>query len=357
MKRRFIMWRWDQGRLLYFRFDVLREIAKVLVNFDNCDLGPVGEIFRQKIMDDTGMPFAPNRIDYPVKRNYKRVFQCAFPKFRFPFPAFDDYNPNDTRIYPFCAILKYLIAQQELGVESKISLDEVVSYLIANNCTGEEDIDFYKQLTPKECSIDPRQIREMLIFVSQLNILKVYDKYLHLEPLSESTKKNLLNTVLVPDNRTPAKDALEEFMQMTRLDSKLVVPEVELFAAAPSDIEFVEGNRKRVEHLRVERSPLLRKYYRDHHPEARCCACQKDMRVVYPWTDYMLDIHHLLPLASTINISTKGTSLEDVVGLCPSCHRAVHMFYRKWLKENNQIDFISKQEAQDVFLLAAKNIA
>lgn len=30
------MWRWDQGRLLYFQFDVLRDIAKTLVKFDNC---------------------------------------------------------------------------------------------------------------------------------------------------------------------------------------------------------------------------------------------------------------------------------------------------------------------------------
>lgn len=29
------MWRWDQGRLLYFQFDVLRDIAKTLVKFDN----------------------------------------------------------------------------------------------------------------------------------------------------------------------------------------------------------------------------------------------------------------------------------------------------------------------------------
>ena len=32
------MWRWDQGRLLYFQFDVLRDIAKTLVKFDNADI-------------------------------------------------------------------------------------------------------------------------------------------------------------------------------------------------------------------------------------------------------------------------------------------------------------------------------
>ena len=246
------------------------------------------------------MPFAPDRKDYPIKRNYKRVFQCAFlatfptkgsqentlfitdfcrdlasdngliknvddyflryiPKFSFPFPAFDGYNPNETRTYPFCAILKFLIARQELGLESKISLDEVARYIVANKCTGKEDLDFYKNLTPNDCDEDLRQVREMLIFFSQLSILKYYNKHLYLEPLSESTKKDLLHTVLVPENRDPASDALDEFMQMTRLDSKSVTPEIEAFTDAPLDLEFIEGDRKKVEHFRIERSSLLRK--------------------------------------------------------------------------------------------------
>lgn len=394
-----MMWRWDQGRLKYFQFDTLREIAKVLVKFDHLNLGSIEDKFRQNIMADTGMPFAPDRKDYPIKRNYKRVFQCAFlatfptkgpqentlfitdfcrdlasdngliknvddyflryiPKFSFPFPAFDGYNPNETRTYPFCAILKFLIARQELGLESKISLDEVARYIVANKCTGKEDLDFYKNLTPNDCDEDLRQVREMLIFFSQLSILKYYNKHLYLEPLSKSIKKDLLHTVLVPENRDPASDALDEFMQMTRLDSKSVTPEIEAFTDAPLDLEFIEGDRKKVEHFRIERSSLLRKYYRDKNPEAKCQLCQKDMRGVYPWTDYMLEIHHLLPLASTIKISTSGTSLDDVVGLCPSCHKAIHIYYRNWLKEHNKSDFSTKEEAKEIFssaLSAIKN--
>ena len=30
-----IEWRWDQGRVLYFQFDVIKEIAKVLAKFEN----------------------------------------------------------------------------------------------------------------------------------------------------------------------------------------------------------------------------------------------------------------------------------------------------------------------------------
>jgi hypothetical protein len=71
------MWRWDQGRLLYFQFDILKSIASVLVKFDGVDIRACEPLFRKTLMDDdTGMPFAPTH--YTVLRNYKRVFECAF---------------------------------------------------------------------------------------------------------------------------------------------------------------------------------------------------------------------------------------------------------------------------------------
>ena len=80
------------------------------------------------------------------------------------------------------------------------------------------------------------------------------------------------------------------------------------------------------------------------------------MQQKYPWVDYMLDLHHLLPLASVVRISNEGTSLNDMVGLCPSCHRAIHTYYKKWLQSNNQDDFRSKQEAMSVYLEAVREI-
>ena len=77
----------------------------------------------------------------------------------------------------------------------------------------------------------------------------------------------------------------------------------------------------------------------------------------YPWTDFLLDIHHISPLSSTVAISSHGTSIADIVGLCPSCHRAVHVYYKMWLKANNQTDFVSKAEAHDVYLQATKEIS
>ena len=70
------MWRWDQGRLLYFQFDVLKAIAKTLVKFENTDISHCEELFRKTLVSETGMPFLPEH--YTIKRNYSRVFQCSF---------------------------------------------------------------------------------------------------------------------------------------------------------------------------------------------------------------------------------------------------------------------------------------
>lgn len=388
------MWRWDQGRLLYFQFDVLKDIAKILIKFDNADISGCEQLFRDTLVRETGMPFLPDY--YTIKRNYSRVFQCSFlakfmnnnlvvtdicrdlanpdgsiksaddylfnyiSKFRFPFPAFDNYNATGQRVYPFCAILKYLIAQRDLGMEAKLSLEDIFQYIIGNNCTGFEDIEYYKTLTPVDydySDAERRQLREMVIFISQLSVLKVYNGYLYLDAISDSAKDEMLDKFLKPENRVAKADKMEEFLEMTSFSKKIIIPTFEVFTSDPADIEFIEGNRKRVEHFRVERSGLLRKYYKQVNPHPVCRACGADMSQRYPWTDYMLDIHHLLPLASSVAISSSGTSLADIVGLCPSCHRAVHMYYRKWLKAAGQADFNSKQEAHDVFVQATKEIA
>jgi Fe-S oxidoreductase len=58
-----------------------------------------------------------------------------------------------------------------------------------------------------------------------------------------------------------------------------------------------------------------------------------------------------------LGILDKGASLNDIVGLCPSCHRSIHIHYPKWLKGTGQEDFNSNAEAIDVYLSAIKDIA
>ena len=388
------MWSWDQGRLLYFQFDVLKSIASVLVKFDNVDIRTCEALFRKELTNSTGMPFAPDH--YTVLRNYKRVFECAFlatvksgrllvsdfarelakeggsfsnaddyllsyiGRFRFPFPAFDNYSPETQKVYPFCAIIKLLIALFRSGCEPKISLDDVFSYISGNNCTGFESIDFYERLTPKPCDsndTERRQRREMLIFISQLSVLKVYGGCLWLDVTNETAMDELAEKFLVPIDNVSKADRAEEFLSLTGISGNIILPTIEVFTSDISDAEFIEVKRKRVEHFRVDRSPLLRKYYMQQNASPVCGMCQIKVSEKYPWTDYMLDIHHLLPLSSSIAITTNGTSLSDIVGLCPSCHRSIHIYYTKWLRRMGQDDFRSRAEAMDVYISAVKEIA
>ena len=371
-----IHWRWDQGRLIYLQFDVIKQMAEALVQFDGVDVRRDEAGFRKVLESKTCLPFAPS--DYTIRRNYSRVFQSTFlanfignrnesklvvtdfckelanprgkiqnvddffinymKRFRYPFPAFDNFSATSIIVYPFIAILKYLIAQSEMSVEfPKISPDEVLTYLVANDCTGLESIDYYKTLSPKryvrQGGDDERQVREMMAFFSQLSFLKDHKSNLYLD-VDNQNKEEIKINYLNPIINIPKNDKTEDFYSITRLEeSRITIPTFTLIPTHLLGIEIQEGDRKRTEHFKIERSPLLRRYYKEAYPQPICCACHQNMAKVYNWTDYMLDIHHLLPLSSSIRLTKNGsTSIEDLVGLCPSCHSAIHLYYNKWLK-------------------------
>lgn len=402
-----IDWRWDQGRVLYFQFDVLKEIARVLVKYagKNINDNQIASDLKQDLITSSGLPFLP--YNYKVNRNYSRVFQCALlattegrngelivsdickelagensrfesaddylfeviNRFRFPFPAFQEYQNVGTYIYPFCAIIKFLIAQKIAGKEPSLTIQEIGEYIIGNQCTGLEDIDFYKNLHPTSYNLTGdsiRQVREMVIFIGQLSFLKIFDRRIFLDILGEEDAKVLLTQLIKPAQKEQYEDKVEEFLSLTSIKHSIIISGqaslvstsgISLPNTDVSDIEFVEGQRKRVHHLRIERSPMLRRIYIQLHPEPICDACKSNIKERYPWSDYMLDLHHLLPLSSVVRTLETGTSLSDMVGLCPSCHRAIHSYYSKWLKENSIEDFRSKKEAMEVYLNAIQEIA
>ena len=398
-------WRWDQGRILYFQYDVLKEIARVLVKYDGMNINDnqIAQNLKADLISSSGLPFLPEI--YKINRNYSRVFQCALLSttkgkgelvvsdickelayensayasaddylfevinhFRFPFPAFQEYSVSDERIYPFCAIIKFLISKKLNGKEASLSIDDIGRYIIGNQCTGLEDVEYYKNLQPTSYELKGdslRQVREMVVFIGQLSFLKIYDRKVYLDVIGIDDANILLDQLLAPVIKDPLSDKVEEFICITSLPKIITSSNkpiktsssISLPTADISDIEFAEGKRKRVHHLRIERSPMLRRLYIKLHPEPICDACKENIKERYPWTDYMLDLHHLLPLSSVIRTLESGTSITDMVGLCPSCHRAIHSYYSKWLKANSVDDFRSKKEAMEVYLAAIKEIA
>jgi hypothetical protein len=388
-------WRWDQGRLSYFQFENLKAIAHCLQRLEGIvinqkDVDPL----REELEKFTGLPFAPQH--YRVWRNYKRVFECSFlatnihdrlyvtdfckriatdgeqkidvdeflslfiPRFRFPFAAFSDYEKTDNLIYPFCAVLKFLISNFQIGLQANISLADVFSIIIGNNCTGLEPIEHYtklKRTNYKPDGDENRQVREMLIFISQLSILKWHSGALYLDISAKDYEDyNGFQHLTNPFYIQPKDIREEEYLAMTSLTGEIVYPFKLQSREMPTDDIFIEGKRTRVTHIKIERSPLLRRLFFEKYPETICDMCVCDTRQRYPWTENLLEVHHILPLSSTLLITGEGTSLNDVVGLCPNCHKSVHTYYKNWLNEYKVDDFTSRFEAREIYEQAKSSI-
>jgi len=249
-----------------------------------------------------------------------------------------------------------------LGAKAQISLDDVFGIIIGNNCTGFEPVEYYSLLS--KTSYQPsgdeyRQVREMLIFISQISVLKWIKGTLYLDVSVKDFKDyRQFDHLITPYFIEPKKSREEEFVAVTSLlnvdvrATSIILTSRELY----SDETFLEGKKSRVTHIKIERSPILRRLYFNKYPKSICDMCTCDTQVRYPWTENILEVHHILPLSSTLIVTSAGTSLNDVVGLCPNCHKSVHSFYKQWLNTSNVDDFKNRDEAKDIYLQAKMSI-
>ena len=112
---------------------------------------------------------------------------------------------------------------------------------------------------------------------------------------------------------------------------------------------FLEGNKVKKTHITIERNASLRREFFKLRPTAICDVCALDTAKTYPWTKRVLDLHHLLPLSSGTRVEAHGTTFDDLVPVCPNCHRAVHRFYDQWLGKNGRDDFLNSQESKSTY--------
>ncbi len=384
------IWRWDQGRLAYFLFDNLREIAGCLTKLDGIEINIKDHDPLRIILEyETGLSFSP--ANYSVWRNYARVFGCSLlatkagnhllvsgickkiadgtivevddylalliQRFRYPSPVFENYNVSEQIVFPFIAILKFLNNKSFSGTSPFITVDEVFSFVIGNQCTGlEQGNRSYSKLLP--ASLQPigdqeRQVREMMSVLSQFSFLKWVNKRLYLD--STFDLDNFLSN-LQPYLLPPLADRAEEFAMVSNWDGSFISSSLPKVFDSPVDLVFTEGKRTRSTHLKIERSPLLRKLFFEQQKQVRCDMCELTPKRRYPWTENILEIHHLLPLSSGISVKITGTSFADIVPLCPNCHRSIHIYYKVWLNANQSLDFSGKKEAVAVYSEAKKSI-
>lgn len=377
------IWRFDQGRLDYFQFDEIKHIACALTAVDGILKPNIEHDFlRDSLGSFSARPFAP--AHYTVWRNYKRVFGCQLlateiagkivctelckllakagedididdymahfvTHFYYPSPMFEGYTNIGPQTYPAIAVLKLLISQFLLTGKNFISIEDIGQKLIANGITGIEPLAYYSTLTSKPVNVDMRQPRELVRFISQFSFLKWNNPNLYLEVASKDEALQI-GDLLVPHMSTRNSDAGAEILN---LGSHLVgtdLGDLTISQVNVMDSEFTEGSKIRARHLRTERSAKLKEFYFANISNPHFCnMCDMDTLKQYPWALRLVEIHHLLPLSSPVRVEGGTTSIKDVVGLCPTCHRATHKYYSKWLSENKQKDFGSYTEAINVY--------
>jgi len=113
-------------------------------------------------------------------------------------------------------------------------------------------------------------------------------------------------------------------------DTEEVVRAIEggvLSFSESQEINAVEGGRKLVVHLKVERHPgiakeAVRRHVRDIGPVCKVCVLDFSRRYQLSAGAHCLEAHHKLPLS--LRLAASQTNLEDFLVICPSCHRVIH---------------------------------
>ncbi len=103
---------------------------------------------------------------------------------------------------------------------------------------------------------------------------------------------------------------------------------------------FQEGTRKYVTHLMAERNQTVIKILKDT-TSWLCEICSEDFKLKYK-IEY-IEVHHKVPISTYSD--NHPVCLADFALLCPNCHKAVHIYMKKYGYEYIQIKKILSTEA------------
>lgn len=390
------MWSWDQGRMGYFQYDVLREVSRFVTRHQWSGTDSL------LIRHETGLPFAAPDT-HSAWRNYKRIFKLcllfsekdgvAIPTpvaqilaqsgavtcdeyLHFLVEATTDPSPaltgwkaissGQTVRHPLCFALKYLLAKVAGLNEPVTEIYEVIGAYIDSGFLGSEDDTAFLNLMPKRATYaqigrnaDVRQARESIKFISQIS-------YLHSDGSNIITSLSQEDAMDIFQDLHPISGPYEEDgdLEIQRLSALFKDGSEHDFFDYKSTIVsdvlesgFSEGSKVKKTHIVIERNAKLRALFFERTPTAVCDACSIDTKKKYPWVDRVLDLHHILPLSSGTRVDSRtGTMLDDLVPVCPACHRAIHRFYDGHLKAVTRKDFLNEKEARDIYAKAKGEI-
>jgi hypothetical protein len=381
------VWHWDQGRLAYFQFDALRQIAAFVQAHD------FKQADRQTLLAAIGLPFLP--AAYNPWRNYSRILKLsllvsevngraqatpvaaalALPgavtcdeyfhflaeAFTEPAPALADWRRDAAFRHPLLFALKYLLTKAAITPNPVASIDEIIgAYRTTGFNGGEDDNQFIAAIrnsggyeaAGRGAPLNlQRQARESLQVMAQISYLHIGNNMITVS--LDALDAHEIFADLAPVVGPLAQDREAEIRRLADLfrDGSTAIsfdyPNTIINEIIESG--FREGSKVKKTHVTIERNAGLRTAFFDSQPTATCDVCTLDTARTYPWTNRVLDLHHLLPLSSGTRVEAQGTTFDDLVPVCPSCHRAIHRYYDGWLDRNAREDFISSSEARGVY--------
>lgn len=382
------MWHWDQGHLAYFQFDNLKAIARFVVSND------FKAASRPALEAATGLSFsAPDTHD--PWRNYSRTLKLSLlvsergdvaeptpiagllanvgavttdEYLHFlaqvssePSPALKGWNASAPLRFPLLFALKYVLAKTAIGVTDPTPVDEVIGAFRASDFDGSEDQAQFISLIRRSSGFEVlgistpenlrRQARESVRVLCQISYLFLSSAGVAVT-LAPSDAASVFED-LQPVGGPRKQDGNEEIRRLAQLFRHGSIHEFFEFPhtvlSNVTESGFTEGTKVEKTHVTIERNTGLRKAYFDANPTSICDVCETDTAATYPWTDRVMDLHHLLPLASGTRVEGGATTFDDLVPVCPSCHRAVHRFYAVFFRKQGRRDFTSRNEAVNVY--------
>jgi hypothetical protein len=279
-----------------------------------------------------------------------------------------NWNPNAELRYPLLFALKYLLAKRAVSRDPVSTLDEIIGAYRQTGFTGDEDDEAFigvigtderyggmGRSVPK----DPRrQAKESIQVICQIS-------YLHLEGSKVIVSLDPEDAQAIFADLAPilGPRAADRESEIRRLADLFRDGATEDFFDYPNTVVndvvlsgFLEGSKVKRTHITIERNQGLRTAFFAVRPSPLCDVCALDTAATYPWAVRVLDLHHLLPLSSGTRVVSDGslgrlarTTFDDLVPVCPSCHRAIHRFYDAWLTNYGLSDFPNETRARDAY--------
>lgn len=283
-----------------------------------------------------------------------------------PSPALEDWRPDAEFRYPLLFSLKYLLTKIAIGRGSITSLDEIIGAYRVSGFDGSEDDNQFISLMRGDSTYEyagksmladrrlkdlRRQASESLKVLSQISYLHIRRNEIFLTLNPEDALNIFKDLFEISGSRAADREAeirrLAAFFKDGSTNITFDYPNTIVEEVVESG--FREGSKVKKTHVTIERNTRLRKEFFRARPTATCDVCTLDTARTYPWTERIIDLHHLLPLSSGTRVEANGTTFDDLVPVCPNCHRAIHRFYDVWLDDNKKKDFKDTKEARAVY--------